>query len=526
MARNCGIYGCGMRDGLFNPFFGGGEEEGWTPADFDDNLVLWLESSKLSTLLKENGSTGTPVTNVTTDGDTVGSIYDLGYHGLFMRAEADVRRPLLGSDSEQNSYLSFDGSDDYIKVLNSQQYFRNFHNATPVFSIFTLVRMGASTDSSTRVLIGSNSGTGVNAGVYITRTSTNKIQVFISSGSGTICNHTTTASLTVSSGWTPIFIELNGPGTGKGRIIIGSTTETFNVTAGATANALADLYIGSLNNNTAYFKGDIARVVILNRVLTADDITNLRAYNPSKSTNRFSVLQWDIDFDAETRIFSDVAGTTQITNGGSIRNIQHNQTSIFGPLNRLLTSASAGVSPVWNDSDLNGKATGSWDGVDDNLDFGVSITQERAGKWTEFVVFKNDDSDVGSNFLKGTSGYQVVTGTNYTSNEDENNGNPYFLLHTSQGGGIPPPNSLKNGGEGWNVICYRRDGSTWTSWSGLKVKKEGTDSGIHEILDMGEQFNPNFWTDGKWARLIKYTGNLSDSQVEAKIDELMALYNI
>jgi hypothetical protein len=538
MAKRCGPNRpCGMSQGIFNPFFQGGAQwfgsggVSYSPADYGDNLVFWLDGSRASLMMQEQANTGVPITDVTADAQSIGLVYERGKHAYFLRADSDARRPILGSDANVNSYITFDGTDDYLRVVNTAKYFNAFHKASPIFSIAILARMGAGTDASSRYLFGSNTNTTANSGIRMERTTANRIAVSAtkSSAGNAVFSFTSTPTFTVSSGFQWILLEVNGVGAGMGRLKVGSNAwETFTVNAGAATDATSDLFIGALNGPTAgtYFKGDIAQMIVLNRTLTSDDITNITAFNPTRSSAAYSAVQWDIDFDADARIFADTAGTTPITDGTGIRLIRHNQDSIFGPINRELTSAAAGSSPIWRDNHRNGQAYAEYDGVDDNLDFNVSLTQEAGGKWVDFVILKNDDATIGCNYLKGT-GYQVCTGTNYSGNT-LNNGNPYFLAHTSAGGGVPasPPATPKNGGEGYNIFVFRRVGSNWSSWGGDKVKRVGTDSGSHIMTDMGEQFNPNFWTNGMYGRCIKYNGEMSDAEVEAKIDELNAMYNI
>jgi hypothetical protein len=505
---------------------------GWSPASFGDNLVTWMDSSRLSTMMQEQASSGIPLTDVTADGQPIGLIYEMGSNAFILRADSDARRPVLGSDANVNAYITFDGTDDYLRCVNTAKYFNAFHKASPLFSIAILARMGSSTDASSRYLFGSNTNTTANSGIRMERTTANRIAVSAtkSSAGNAVFSFTSTPTFTVSSGFQWILLEINGVGAGMGRLKVGANAwETFTVNAGAATDAASDLFIGALNGPTAgtYFKGDIAQMVVINRTLTTEDITNITAFNPAKSSRSTWKKQWDIDFNESSTIFSDTAGTTPIVNNATIRLIRHNQTSSFGPINRELTSAAAGSSPLWRENHRSGKSYAEYDGVDDNLDFNLSPTQERGGKWLTIIIFKNDDATIGSNFLKGAEGYQVTTGTNYSGNT-LNNGNPYFLAHTSQGGGVPanPPATPQNGGEGYNIFVFRRNGSLWNSWGGDKVKQSGTDSGSISYTDMGEQFNPNFWTDGFYGRMVKYNGVPTDSEVDTLIDSFKLEYSI
>ena len=516
-------------------YTGGGGVDVQGPQDwFGDDLVFWLAPHRLSTLMVEQANSGVPITDVTDDGNSVGTVYEQGHHGFLVRAESDARRPILGSDANRNAYLTFDGTDDYLRVVSTTKYFNALHKASPVWSMAILVKMGASTDgAATQYFLSNHASTTAQAGIVVSRNNANKIVLLGSKASAgnNVFSYTSTATLTEASGWTLIMIEVNGTGAAAGRIKVGSAAwETFNVNAGAAVDATADLHIGALNSPASYFKGSIGGIIILNRTLTVGDITNIEGYNPAKFTGEFTpILQWDLDFDADARIFSDSAATTPIVDDSLIRVVQSNQDSIFGPLNRTITSAADASSPEWRDAEKNGKATAEFNPANnDNFDFptGNGLTQESGGKWTIFIIAKNDDAINGSHVVSG-SGYVPITGSGYSGNSN-NGGVPYFTIHPSTGSGQAEYNDLVNIEDGYNILVLQRDGATWSAWNGAGVKNtSATNSNSFLITDIGiavAAIGATWNMDGMYCRLIKYNGVMSPSEVLSKITEYNTLY--
>lgn len=505
----------------------------WSPAAFGSNLILWLDPANVTTMLQEQYATNTPITAVTADTNPVGLIYDRGYHGYTIGAEADTRRPLLGSDGTRNSYITFDGSNDYLRVLNVAKYLAPCHNATPTWTLMFWYK--SALDGTSQFLINSNSSTTANAGISVQKTTANKLTILVSyaSAGNNVCSFTTTNTITTASGWTPVIITINSTGANHGSIIIGNNSaETFTVNAGSTVNATNDLFIGCEVGPTAYTNGSFGDIVITNTVVSGGDITKFKAYNPTRSTNNFTpILQWNFDFNNSSYVFADNAFTTPITNSTAIQGIKTAQASIFGELNRTAISAGSGTSPIWNQSFINSNSVATFDNTHpDNLAFIEALTREQGGKWTIIMVTQNVTHNIGSHLLTGgtfSSHYWVETGRNYPGN-NINNGKQYTVIHTAS----QTANLLSTGiqGDALNICIMQRDGTTFKSWTtdGTTI----TDTGITSSLLLGAMGNkstaitPNFNLNGPVGLMQKWIGIPSANWITDNIVSLKSRFGI
>jgi hypothetical protein len=492
---------------------------------FGDDLVYFLDPANTTTMFKENATSATPITAVTTNADPVGLFYDRGYHGFYSTAESDATRPTLGSDATQKSYITFTATaNSRFRVINSQSYLRKFSEASSTWCIATRIKMGAATDGTTNYLLMSHANSTANFGLRLLRFTDNKWNLWIVYGSAgnQRCLISFDKTQVVADGWVDIIIYANGA---NGTAIIGSTTQNFTLTSGATGNATNDLRIGSAHDGTSPFKGDMGYFMILNRIPTADEITTLKAYNPDRNTNYWAPTTptWSLNFNNSTRGWADTGKTVAITNNTALRAWEPEIASIFGPLNRDATTASAGVSPIFKTAIQNGKAVIDFDGVDDALGLASSVFRERAGVGVVVMVVKNRRAALGSHVLFGST-YVVATGSTYPGGI-LGVGNTYFTVHPAAGPGIGPA-EFENKTEGWNVIVFQRNGGSWTFYTGLKVKNTATDSNLFVATSMGPAAIVGWEADMQVGKIDCYPGAKADSVLTGLIDAEKASYAI
>lgn len=484
---------------------------------YGDDLVYFLDPANLNTMFKENATNSTPVTHVSADADAIGLIYDRGYHGFYATAESDATRPTLGSDATQLSYINFTLSPaSRFRIINTASYLRTFHLAGSTWTIATRIKMGSSTDGVANVLLASHTGTTANFGLRLVRGSDNKVSIWIVYGSAgnSRVNYNSTKTIIEADGWVDLIVYANGT---SGTMIIGSTTESFSLTAaGSSSNATSDMYVGSTTFGAANLKGGMGYLIILNRIPTADEITNLKSYNPSRNSSNWVVNTTEYNFNNSARGWADLAKTTPITNGVAVRVWEPEIASIFGPLNRDLTSASAGTSPIWNTSLQNGKAGLTYDGVNDNLGFSSALFNERGGTGVLTVIAKNTRANLGSHFLSG-SNYLVGTGSTYPSGV-LGVGNTYFTVHPAGGSGGIGPNLFKNLVESTNIMIARRNGSDWAEWTGRKVKTTISDPNLFIANNSGTEFIVGWQLQGNVFKIKLESGIKTDTEIEAYID--------
>lgn len=490
---------------------------------FGDDLVYFLDPANTTTMMKENATSATPITDVTIDTDPIGLAYDRGYHGYYATAESDATRPTLGSDATQKSFITFSSAaSSRLRVINSQSYLRKFSEASSTWCIATRIKMGASTNGTTNYLLMSQANSTANFGLRLLRFTDNKWNLWIVYGSAgnQRCLISFDQTQVEADGWVDLIIYANGA---SGTAIIGSTSQNFTLTSGATGNATNDLRIGSAHDGTSPFKGSMGYFIILNRIPTADEITMLKAYNPDRNTNNWFVDTVEYNFNNSARGWADTGKTVAITNGVAIRAWEPEVATIFGPLNRDITTSSAGVSPIWTTGLENGKAGLVYDGTDDNAGFVSALFRERGGRGLLMLVGKNTRADLGSHFLSG-SNYIVGTGSTYPSG-GLGVGNTYFTTHPASGPGIGP-SAFKNEVEATNVMAIRRSGQLWSEWTGLKVETTGTDSNLFVATSMGAAFIVGWELQGNMMKVKFGNGSKTNAQVETLIDAENSFYNI
>ncbi len=486
----------------------------WSPASFGSNLVLWFNPNNINNMLQEQYLTNTPTTPVAVDTDPVGITYDQGVHTFLIGAEADTRRPLLGSDGTRNSYVTFDGTNDYLRVVNVTKYLSPFSQGSQVATI--MLWWKSALDGTAQFIYNSNTSTGANAGISLQKNTTNHLVVFhtYAGGASNVCSFTTTGTITTASGWTPIIIQLNGVGAGKGSIQIGNATaETFIINAGSAANATSDLYLGCEVGPTAFANGSLGDLVITNTLVSSGDITKFKAYNPTRSTSTVTPkLQWAFDFNNSSFVWADTTFTTPITNSTAIRGVTSAITTIFGDLNRSAISAGSGTSPIWNQNYINSSSVAIFDSSHpDNLAFIEALTRENGGKWMIVYAFQNTNHTIGSHMLSGgtfATTYYVQGGKNYPGN-NINGGKQYSVVHTSNLSAVLL--STANQNDGWNVSILERNGSVMNFWTTDLTTVQTTGLSVSNFLlgAMGAKstaITPNFNLGGEVSLMLKFTG--------------------
>lgn len=502
----------------------GGGSPAFNPATyFADNLVLFYDASNLRSLLQEQAVSAVPITAVSANADKVGTLYDLGKHGYYSTAPSTATRPALGGDSENASYFDFTRSaSNRLQVINSASYLRTIHSSTAIFSVST--RYKKKQDGIVELLCASQASTTAQSGIYLAITAANKIQVFITYSSAGLnrCNYTSTATFTVADGWKDIIVTISGT---SGRLIIGDTVESFSVNAtGATGAATSDLIIGSTTAGATTLDGYMTHFMITNTALSDDDIALIKDWHPTRGSRSWSNTIFTFDFSNTAKGWADVAKTTPISNGVAFRAWEPSETSIFGPLNRDLTTASSGVSPIYNPNLENGIGGCTWDGVDDNVDLTDAIFREGGGIGGFLVVYKNTDALLGSHLFSG-AGYFVATGSAYPSGA-LGLGVTYTTLHPS--GGVPGLGPLvqKNNGELTNVTVVVRDKTEWAETNGALTTILATAPEQSILYDMGTPIIAGWNLQGNIMKIIYWRGLKTQAEVDAMISAENTTYAI
>lgn len=494
----------------------------WYEKTFGTDIALYLSTSIKGATWQEQRNTDVPLNKSTNNGDNVGMIYDASMNCLIADAESDLRRPTIQSDIDKNTFLDFVGgaSGDRLKVRRSQTLLKPFHGTNPMGAIGFWVKMKSGTDGVRQVILNSGAETTANAGILLDRLNTNQLRIIVTYGSAgnSAVSFTSTATLTESDGWTPIRVELNGTGVGKGLIAIDGVQETFDVSAGADIDSTSDLIIASNLAGTTTYDIQIDDLIFLDRVFSAPEKATFESINYNREEIEPTKYEmWDIDLRDNSTVWSDAGKTTNAVNDDPIRVISSKHKSNYGGVIREMTSINDATSPIYKSMEYYGLGGALWDGVDDNLDLSENLFEEKGGEWSFIAVIKNLDNLVGSNYMKGSL-YGVVTGRDYPTNDIENGGRAYSVAHPT--GSAVSLLDLPKQGDEFNIICYTRSGNIITAYNENLVKISETTNEQWDINKFGEQFNPGFWFDGVLSRVIKIRGLLSDFEMSQKIKEI------
>lgn len=504
----------------------GGPPEPVEPPTPEQYLFLKLDTHNTTAFFQERAiyPSGVPITPADANTEPIGTALSMDVHMMYVFCPSATagHRPTLSSDANRNSFFAFSGASQRLQVNNSVEYFKFLHATSPVWSLQFYILKGL--DGAARAVFSNSGGSTAQAGLYIDVTAANKIRVLLTyaSAGNSIVNYTTTTSLTVASGWTPVQIVINGSGVGTGSITIGSTTETFNVGAtGTTANPPTSLNIGS-DNSASHFQGGLSDIRIYTRVLSGSEITAYQSYNPARSTSYFTpIKQWDFDFNDSTTLFADLAETTPITDGTALRSVRNKVQTYSSAIVRKATSAAAGSSPIWRQAVKNGKSVIEFDGVDDNLDLSADMMPEVGGIWTMFVYAKNDDATNGSHFGSGAN-YWGRTGQNYAPGEFPD---PYHFLHMLGGDALAGEAAYTD--DRYEMVAIRRIGTTMAFFDsqGVKVEESGKDDAFN-ITDLGNFLitSSDWQWDGFCGMYRKYVGAFTDSEIQAYLAYLNYYY--
>ena len=466
-----------------------------TPDAFGADAIFYFDASRTATMWQEvstgTGSAinvGVPINRATTDGHLVGFIYDLGNHAMFLTNTAgSSTRPTLTSDGTRHSYLDFNTT-EYLILQNSTVILRPAHQAASItWEIILWAKK--SVDGTAMTILTNCDGATNQRGIHMATTTGNKILFRIGDGDGSLMtNHTSTASWLVSDGWTCIRFKRTNATTGT--IQIGNNAEeAITVTGGVTNNATANLFIGASTAGASGFDGGIAQVLMLNRALTSGEITDFKAFNPSRSAANFRVVARKYDINDATLCFQETSRTTTATNGATIALVDNSVTSNFGPYLLPLQQSTAANEPTYRTSIANGKAALEYDGTNDNLT--VTNVPPRGGACTWYFVLSNDDNTNGSQFVDcGYPGYGTLTGNNYDGTS------PRFVFHTDVGAGtegdVVGVSATQNS---INVVAYQINGQTRTAFN----MSGATDSDSACVKQWAPQnFGQNSSGDAAW----------------------------
>jgi hypothetical protein len=513
-----------MRKTLIHRFRNSGsevEEEAVTPSAFGADTIFFFDAARSASIYQEinatgnaSATTGVPLNISDTDNDLVGYVYDLGPNALTLTNSASsATRPTLKSDGIRSSYFEFTGA-HYLFIQNSTVILRPAFQASPVWGIMIWIKKGL--DGTLQTVLSSSNGSASQRGFHLSLAAANKVLFRLCDGDGSLmANHTTTAGVAVADGWTPIMVYVNGTGT-TGRITVGNNSEeSFSISGGVTNSATNNLYFGARPDASEPFTGGIAQVIMLNRVITAGEWTNWKAFNPTRSSVNFRTLAYRYDFTDITTQWSDASATVQATVNGSVNTITNDKTSNFGTNPRSLQQTTAANQGVHRSNVVNSQAALELDGSNDN--YNLLTLFGRGGSQTIYIAYINQDQSLASNIIDATyPSYASSAGELYDPP------NAYVAWHFDVS---LPSDVVSVDVENANqvtIIALRTYGEQRTIFNYSGASNSTTTTKKFEPVNFGRAANgdASLYMDGYYLLIEDWHGHETDSQVIAHMQEI------
>lgn len=499
-----------------------------TPDALGVDAIFYFDPSRSESLYEEisasfnaNNAIGVPLNRADTDNDLVGLLYDLSNNAMYMtHTSSSSTRPTLTSDGTRSSYLNFTGSQGLI-LQNSTVILRPAHQVSSSTTWEIAIWAKKSVDGTSMTLYTNSDGATNQRGIFLGTTTGNAINARLGDGDGTLMvSITSTATWTVVDGWTVIRFWRNGSTCG---IQIGNNTaQTAAVSGGVTNSASGDFRIGSSSAGNG-FNGGIAQLLMLNRLFTAGEVTDFKAFNPSRSNARFRLLARRYDFTDITTQYSDASATVPASVNGQVAAITNDKTSNFGPYPLSLQQGTSANQGIHRSNVVNGQSALEFDGSNDF--YNVLNSTVRAGSGTWYFVYINQDTDLNSNIADANyPAYVASTGENYLDPS------PYVAWHFDVGdvnesvsiANIPNAGTI-------TIIALRMYGGTRTIFNYSGESSEITTSDLQWApVAFGRAANgdASLYHDGYAFIYEFWHGHETNSEVISHMQELGAQFGL
>lgn len=248
----------------------------FTPSDLPD-LVLWLEADDLSTLFQSNAGS----TAVASDGDLVGFWGDKSSNNFDLNSAADdTTRPTYktnGGSGSDKPYVSFDGSNDVLRHLASLGSF-----AAGACSIFVAVRGNPATAAR---LLAEGRSTDANPVYILQQAGTATASTggaFVRNDAGTLMANNINLQVGAYDNTDRVYGVIDD-GNDYIPYLDGTagSASSFTRSGSMTLDRTA---LGALirTSTVSWWAGRVYAVVVVNRALTSQEISDLTAYLGAK----------------------------------------------------------------------------------------------------------------------------------------------------------------------------------------------------------------------------------------------------
>ncbi len=343
----------------------------------NSNLILWAAAHRVSDTYQDQYATS----RVSSNGDSIKNYFDPSYENGSLTSQPS-ESPTYTVNSG-NSAWYFDGVNDALTWYKSKNI--GFVSNTRTFAFF--FRIKANRDATNEYILSMNDN-GSDTSINLIKTVSNTLNFKLFDGASNQVNATTTETLTVSDGWTDVYIQGNGT---QLSIKIGTATaETFAINSASITDYDNDFRIGN-SYGSAAFQGYISLIAVYSDTLSSSELSTLSglSFTETKAPliNDRDAIFAHYDFSNSSKLFTDISKTTTPTDGQSIAVVgtQYNRT-IY---ERDLIQSTSSTQPTYQTNEQNSLSIGRFDGVDDIMGF----ENTRGAPLTIFIVFKADTID-------------------------------------------------------------------------------------------------------------------------------------
>jgi hypothetical protein len=246
----------------------------WTPAALfaNEETGLWYDFSDLSTMFKDDaGNTAAEVD------DVVGRVLDKSGNGIHAIQDDNAKRPILRQDEDDNYYLEFDGTDDFLVTAS------NLALASKTCSIFATVQRPAS-GFAIYLELSANANSNTYS-FYCAAGAEAGFAGFTSKARATTANSLIAATAKNHAADTLALVAIQHDIDGNSTIRVDGEAGTDSTSNKGTSGNFASypLYIGRRGGTDLAYNGPMYGVVVRGTLTTGDQLTEAEAYLAGKS---------------------------------------------------------------------------------------------------------------------------------------------------------------------------------------------------------------------------------------------------
>lgn len=444
----------------------------WPPS----NLRFWLCPAYTAHMYKDSPNTTPPSAHATTDGDTVGAMFE-PYTGLELISSGTSNSPTLQSDATRLNSLLFTGGNKNIQCQNSKGAFRFIHvdqSATIIFWFKAVTALA----SATEIIVDTNSASSGSSsnGFSVYRTANENIGFILTKGTTGTPAVTITGPVINDTNWHYVVVRIAQGSNACTVAVDGGTATTGTISGASSAGAdfLYEMQFGLSGASTAPGSFYLDNFAILEGAIAAGDLTSWLALNPARTSTSqatpsvagASLDPDDVPFLHHWHRMTEIAtlfqedGTTAVASADDPVGLVVNKKTAFtsSDWKRNLNQTDATKCPLWKTNQVNSLGAPLWAGqahaggaADFSGENTLVIPTWPDGSFTWIGVYRCTERPSGSHLMARTaSEYIVQTSSLYQSGTRGD-----CVAHA---GGQSATTDFAPDPEGLIIVAYRQDG--------------------------------------------------------------------